>query len=415
MKILMLARALPAHRTGGVPDHAWMLARGAASRGVGVHIVTTRLEGAPPVSVSDGVTTHYLPGTRPDSYAGGWWRESALGVSALQATERFDLVHCQSDSGYGVVNTGLARRLGLPSLVSQHGTTWDELVTRWRNGFSADPVASAKNLAAIGIVAARFLRRDRPYLRRADGVIATSEEQYRLIARVYGVAPDRLHTVYNGMDLALFTPGPASAGLRRRHAIPAAAPLLLCVARLIRDKGVQNVISAMPEILRRSPSCRLLVVGDGGYRPALERLAASRGAAGAVVFAGERGFSELPDYFRSCDVFVNATNQQNGYDLTMVEAMACERPVVASDIGSTPTLISHDEDGVLFPAADVRALGEAVSALLADPPRRAAIGAKARAKVTARFGLDAMVDGTISVYERVAALRLRRTREAASR
>ena len=67
MKILMLARALPAHKKGGVPDHAWMLARGLASRGIGVHVLTTRLEGGPPVASSDGVTVRYLPGTRPDS------------------------------------------------------------------------------------------------------------------------------------------------------------------------------------------------------------------------------------------------------------------------------------------------------------------------------------------------------------
>jgi glycosyltransferase involved in cell wall biosynthesis len=401
MKILMLARALPAHKKGGVPDHAWMLARGLASRGIGVHVLTTRLEGGPPVTASGGVTVRFLPGTKPDSYAGGWWRESAASVAALHATERFDLIHCQSSSGYGVVNTGLHRRLRLPAIVSQHGTGYDELVTRLRNGFSPNPVTSAKNAAAIGVVLATFLWRDRPYLRAADGVISTSEEQHRLIARVYGVPPERLHKVYNGMDLSIFTPGPASAALRARHGIGAGSPLVLCVARMIRDKGIQNIINAMPAIARRVPGSRLLVVGDGPYRGDLERLAASKAGAGTVVFAGEKELDQLPDYFRSCDVFVNPTNQQNGYDLTMVEAMACEKPVVSSDIGSTPTLIAGDVDGILVPAGRVGALAEAVASLLADGARRTAIGAKARAKVTAYFGLDAMVEGTIGVYERV--------------
>ncbi len=401
MKILMIARALPAHRKGGVPDHTWMLARGIAARGSAVHILTTRLEGGPAVDVTDGVTTHYLPRTTPDSYDGGWWKESARAALSLHSAERFDLVHCQSSSGYAIVNEGVARTMRIPALVSQHGTYYDELVTRWKNGFSSDPAVSAKNVAAIGSILYVFFRRDKPYLRLADGVISTSEEQHRLIARVYGVPAARLFKVYNGMDLAMFTPGPADPAVRARHGISPGAPLLLCVARLIRDKGIQNIIGAMPGVLRRFPDCRLLVVGDGPYRPALARLVDRVGVVDAVRFAGERDLGELPGYFRACDVFVNPTNQQNGYDLTMVEAMACEKPVVSSDIGSTPTLIGDGADGLLVPTGDVRALGEVLAALLADAPRRALLGASARAKVTGRFGLDRMVTDTLGVYGRL--------------
>ncbi|HLF15157.1 MAG TPA: glycosyltransferase family 4 protein [Bacteroidota bacterium] len=399
MKILMLARALPAHRKGGVPDHTWMLARGIASRGNDVHILTTRLEGGPPVTVSEGVTSHYLGNTRPDAYDGGWWPESARSTISLHSSERFDLIHCQSSAGYGVVNTGVHRRLRVPAVVSQHGTYYDELVTRWKNGFSPDPSVTVKNIAAIAYILYMIARRDRPYLRLADGVISTSEEQHSLIARVYGVPAERLFKVYNGMDLSLFTPAPGNGELRRRLGIPPSAPLILCVARLIRDKGIQIMLKAMPGILERFPDSRLLVVGAGPYRPRLERLAFRRGLASSVVFAGEKDLGELPEYFRACDIFVNPTNQQNGYDLTMVEAMACEKPVVSSDIGSTPTLITRGIDGVLFPAGNVRGLEHAVNGLLGDGRLRAEIGAKAREKIIARFGLDAMVGGTIGVYE----------------
>jgi glycosyltransferase involved in cell wall biosynthesis len=399
MKILMLARALPAHRKGGVPDHTWMLARGLASRGVGVHVMTTRIGNGPGVSVREGVTVHALANTRPDSYGGGWWSESARCTIALQGAERFDLIHCQSSAGYGVVNAGIHRRLRIPAVVSQHGTYYDELLTRWRNGFSADPVRCAKNLAAIAWIVPTLLVRDRPYLRAASGVVSTSDEQYDLISRVYGIPEERLHKVYNGMDLTLFTPGPGSMQLRERHGVDASAPVILCVARMIRDKGIQNIVNAMPLILGRIAGARLLVVGDGPYRPELERLVSRRGVSRQVVFAGERGLEELPEYFRTCDVFVNATNQQNGYDLTMVEAMACARTVVSSDIGSTPTLIAGDVDGLLVPTGDVRALADAVAALLGDAARRRQMGERARAKVTGRFDLDTMVRGTIGVYE----------------
>src|SRR3990172_4179571 len=190
MNICMLTRALPAQTKGGVPDHTLMLAGGLTTRGHRVHIVTTRLGGVgAPVREGD-LTIHYLPDTRQGEYAGGWWKESALATRALHAVERFDIIHCQSSAGYGVVNTGLHLELGIPALVAQHGTYYDELVTRWRRGFSADPVRSAKNLAAMSFILGVMFRRDRPYLKRATGVIATSEEQYSLIRRVYGV-PER--------------------------------------------------------------------------------------------------------------------------------------------------------------------------------------------------------------------------------
>jgi len=403
MNICMLTRALPAQTKGGVPDHTLMLGRGLCARGHRVHLVTTRLgETAAPVREGD-LTTHYLPRTRRGEYAGGWWRESARAVRTLHAGDPFDVIHCQSSAGYGVVNPGLHTELGVPAVVSQHGTYYDELVTRWERGFSADPVRSVKNLAAIASILGVMVRRDFPYLKRASGVIATSEEQYALIRRVYGVPEEKLFRVWNGMDLSLFTPGLPGGRLRRRLGIPAASPFLLVVARFIRDKGVQNILRAMPGVLERFPECRLVLVGDGPYRPRLEKLASICGQ--SVVFAGEVPLEGLPEYFRECDIFVNPTNQQNGYDLTMVEAMACEKPVVSSRIGSTPTLIRHGVDGVLFPTADVGALTSEIVALLADPGMRASLGSNARRKVIAGFGLDGMVTGTIGVYEQLLSTR----------
>jgi len=400
MNVCMLTRALPAHTKGGVPDHSLMLARGLCGRGHRVHIVTTRLDDRNTPVREGELIIHYLPGTRPGEYAGGWWRESTLATRALHENEPFDIIHCQSSAGYGVINSGLHEKLGVPAVVSQHGTYYDELVTRWRRGFSVNPIRSAKNIATIAYIMGVMLRRDFPYLKRATGVIATSAEQHALIRRVYRIPEEKLFSVWNGMDLTLFTPGVATGMVRRRLGIPPDAPLILVVARLIRDKGVQNILKAMPAILASYPECRLLVVGEGSYRPTLERIGSAAGP--AVVFAGGVPFEELHDYFRECDIFLNPTIQQNGYDLTMVEAMACEKPVVSSNIGSTPTLITHGVDGILFPTADVTALAREIVALLGDPGKRTSLGADARRKVIAGFDLPKMVDGTIGVYNKLA-------------
>lgn len=410
MNVCMLTRALPAQTRGGVPDHSLMLARGLCDRGHRIHLVTTRL-GDVSAPVTEGtLTIHYLPRTRRGEYGGGWWRESARATRALHAAEPFDVIHCQSSAGYSVVNGGVHRELGVPALVSQHGTTYDELITRWKEGFSAGPAGAVKNVVTMAYILGVMIRKDFPYLKRATGVVATSEEQYALLRRVYGVPEEKLHRVWNGMDLSLFTPGPATGSVRKRLGIPPGAPVVLVVARFIRDKGVQNMLKAMPAVLNYFPDCRLVLVGEGPYRGRLERFAAPAGP--AVIFAGGVPLAELPEYFRECDIFVNPTNQQNGYDLTMVEAMACEKPVVSSDIGSTPTLISDGVDGVLFPAGDVAALEREVVALLGEPGRRTALGTCGRKKVVGGFTLERMVDGMVGVYEKLAGRRAERKQES---
>jgi len=394
MNICLLTRMMPSHSQGGVQDHTEMLAAGLAGRGHAVTILTTALSGGPDREERGGVVIRYLPGTTPGALDGSWDRMSRRALEASHREVPFDLIHSQGPAGYALLKSDLHGRLKIPALISFHGTHYDELVTRARRGFSCNPWRTAKNGAAIGIVLGKMLG-DYRAIPHADGVIATSNEQAVILERVYRVPRGRIHTVFNGVDLGGFTPGLPPEGMRERLGLEPGGKVLLAVARLIRDKGIQHAIAALPEIRGAFPACTLVVVGDGGYRPALERMARN---AGPVRFLGSVPFGELPDYFRLCDLFLNATVQQNGYDLTMVEAMACGKVVVSSNIGSTPTLIEDGVDGLLFPTADRRSLARTVVGILGDEGARAAMGDRARRKVVSEFTLDAMVERTIAVY-----------------
>jgi glycosyltransferase involved in cell wall biosynthesis len=402
MNICMLTRMMPTHGHGGVQDHTAMLASGLARRGHAVTVITTALEDGREREALGGVSIEYVSGMAPGKLTGSWGDESCRAVERLHRAAPFDLIHSQGPAGYALVRSNLHRRLKVPVLIAYHGTHYDELVTRWRRGFSISPWRTAKNMVAIAIVL-RKMAGDFRAIAHTDGVIATSNEQAVLLERVYRVRRERIHTVFNGVELEGFTPGVPPEGMRERLRIDPGATVLLSVARLIRDKGVQHAIAALPEVRRAFPACTLIVVGDGAYRPALERLARRVGAEEAVRFVGGIPFGELPDYFRLCDLFINSTVQQNGYDLTMVEAMACGKAVVSSNIGSTPTLISDGVDGLLFPTADRGALARRVIGILGDEGGRAAIGARARQKVLSQFTLEAMVEATLGAYRTVLA------------
>ena len=107
---------------------------------------------------------------------------------------------------------------------------------------------------------------------------------------------------------------------------------------------------------------------------------------------------ELPDLYAAADLFVNPTVRINGYDLTILQAMACARPVVVSNIGSVPTAVTDGVDGVLAPPGDPEALAARLLAVLGDRERAAALGAAARTTVVGRFSVEAMVEGTLGAY-----------------
>src|SRR5207245_7856921 len=122
---------------------------------------------------------------------------------------------------------------------------------------------------------------------------------------------------------------------------------------------------------------RLAIVGDGGYRSELEATARSVGVGRSVRFVGSVDLGRLPAFYAAADVFVNPTVRINGYDLTILQAMAMARPVVVSNIGSVPTAVQNDRDGFLVPPGEPRALAAGILRVLDDPSLGAAFGARA--------------------------------------
>ncbi|CAG0953245.1 partial N-acetyl-alpha-D-glucosaminyl L-malate synthase, partial [Gammaproteobacteria bacterium] len=165
------------------------------------------------------------------------------------------------------------------------------------------------------------------------------------------------------------------------------------------DKGVQNAIAVLARV-RAKISATLVIVGDGDYRAALEKLARDLGVAAHTRFVGAQTLTECARYFNACDVFVDPTLRTDGYDLTIAEAMACAKPAIVSDVGANSTLIdtATQHDGILIPRGDNAALTHEILRILGNPALARTMGEQARAKIAARFSIGAMVTGMEKVY-----------------
>ncbi|HEY3978707.1 MAG TPA: glycosyltransferase [Streptosporangiaceae bacterium] len=241
--------------------------------------------------------------------------------------------------------------------------------------------------------------------RRADAVIATCTDEVRELA-AYGIPASRIYVVPCGVDTAHF--GPPAAGWRspdgaRRWS--GGASRIVTIGRLVRRKGVDTVIAALAGV----PGAELIVAGG----PAAGQLAGDaeaqrlRGVAEAhavarrVRFTGQVPHQTVPALLRSADLVVSDPWYEP-FGIVPLEAMACGTPVVVSAVGGHLDTVVDGRTGLLVPPRNPAALAGALRRLLADPDRRAAMGAAGTERARSRYRWGRIAEETLTVYERVA-------------
>jgi len=230
-----------------------------------------------------------------------------------------------------------------------------------------------------------------------EGVIAVCEGARQAEIERTGVLPDKVVTVYNGVDLPFVVPDPqAVARMRRAFGVPTQGLLVGTVGRLHPQKGFASLLAAVARVRERLPAIRLLLVGDGALRRDLVARAEALGLAEVVTFAGSRG--DVPEILAALDLFV-LPSLWEGLPNAVLEAMAAGLPVVATAAGGTPELVVDGETGLLVPPGDVTALAEAIERLLRDAGLRRKMGEAGRKRVEGHFTIEQTVAQTVALYE----------------
>lgn len=251
----------------------------------------------------------------------------------------------------------------------------------------------------------RHQRLRRLYSPFVHSYVALSQDLAGYLSGRVGIAPGRVHQIYNGVDVQRFHP--PSGGPQPIAGAPFAAPEHWLVGTVGRMQTVKNQVllaRAFVRMLQLQPGlrqcARLVMAGDGPLRGQVQSILEQAQAADLAWLPGE--ISDVPAVMRSLHCFV-LPSLAEGVSNTILEAMASGLPVVATDVGGNRELVAHGVTGEVVPSGDVDAMAFALQRLAADPLRGVAMGCAGRDAVEGRFSLQAMVSAYQSLYDQALA------------
>jgi len=231
--------------------------------------------------------------------------------------------------------------------------------------------------ARVPIAQAAYNHARRTAIERADAVVCCSRYTVTL---AHALGARATHVVPGGVDPGHFAPTDARA-LRRAHGLESDR-VILVLCRLVRRKGVDTLLRALPMVRARVPNARLVIVGEGTDRRRLEALARSTGVADRVLFVGRAPQADLVRWYSAADVFAMPARLEppdvEGFGIVFLEASACAVPVVGPNEGGPLDAIIDGETGICCDPRDSDAVAQALLTLLENPERARAIGLAGR-------------------------------------
>lgn len=233
--------------------------------------------------------------------------------------------------------------------------------------------------------------------RQVDCFICASDAIRRMVIED-GIPEDRTVTVHEGIDLERVAAAPP-AKLHEDLWLPHHAPIVGNVAALVAHKGQRHLVEAAALVVRQVPDARFVIAGEGELRPTLERQIRDHHLEKHVLLAGFR--PDVLSLHKAFDIFAMSSVTE-GLGTSLLDAMACGKPVVATTAGGIPEVVVDGETGFLVPPRDDEAMAGAIVRLLKDAGLRERMGNAGLARVRERFSADRMVQDTLRIYQRVA-------------
>lgn len=216
-------------------------------------------------------------------------------------------------------------------------------------------------------------------LKRADLITCNGELLKDEMIRM-GIIPQKIRFVYWGIDIKKFVPKPKDTELRAALGI-FESPMIISLRNLEPLYSIETLIQAVPLVLKDFSGAKFLIAGKGSKEADLKKLAESLGISNNIIFAGWIPQDELPKYLTSADISVSTSLSDGGLSQGTGQAMACELPIITTELEANKEWVRDGENGFLFPIKDSKSLAEKIIILLKDEKLRIKLGQEGRRTV----------------------------------
>jgi glycosyltransferase involved in cell wall biosynthesis len=388
MNILQLCIRFPPG-PGGAENHVYHISKELLKRGYDLKVFTSDLYTEVPFVRIENHSTSYkgVQVQRFRSYSLGGDMHYIFIPSMIKAIlkEKADIIHTHSYGYFQSTSGAFAKKLrDLPMVITPHfHPSW----SMWGG-------KKRKQLRKIydGLLG-------KPALASPDAIICHSENEKKLLA-IFSVPDEKIRIIPAGVDFSRFESLPPPKIFRDQFKID--DRIVLYTGRLASNKGLLHLMDAAPQVLSQFKDTTFVLVGeDEGEKKRIEEKATKLGIKDKVLFTGhikdEKSFMSA---YCACDVFV-LPSEYEAFGLVLLEAMACEKPCVATRVGGVPEVIEEGKTGVLVKYGNAKDLAGAINDLLGDEKKRKEMGHFGRERVKENFTWPIIVNKLEKVYEEV--------------
>lgn len=363
---------------GGAERQAMLLAKTLRARhGAELTVVTRGAQGAPARETLDGIRIIRAPAALRNRWiASAAYLATSLPFLTIRAAP-FSVYQC---------------------IQSYSPATIGAIAARVRGGRLIVKVTASNQLGeAAELRRLPFFRLRMKLFERVDAFVALTDQIERELVAL-GISPRRIVQIPNGVALAPPTSIDECQAARRALGLDASAPTIVYTGRLSQEKGLDTLVQAWCEVVRRRPDALLLIVGAGGrvrnIEATLRADVARRGLGEQVRFVGS--VADVKPYLIAADAFV-LPSRSEGFSNALLEAMASGKPIVTTNIDAN-AILAHDRHCLKVPADDAAALAAALLALCDSAVLRERLGAAALALARERFSIEAISDRYMALY-----------------
>lgn len=380
--------------SGGTGAYVYYLSRSLQKLGHNVHVVARHSEDSE--DVVDGVAVHYRKGQ--GNAVTRYWRFARSASKKLEELDKkigFDVIHA---------NLPLVPSFAIPSdsakaLVCAVHSTWkgEAIVTRRDNPKNLNP--NEKMMLRFNFMLRSY---EKKLMKRSDALIAVSKYTVDELTELYGIDEEKIHVIYNGVDVEKFKPRTNRAELRREFGLEEGQKIVLFVGRLYHRKGLEILLHSIPPVLQEFRDVKFVISGTGFKKKEerLRKLAKELDIEDHVTFLGYVPDEKLPDLYADSDIFVLPAIYEN-FPFAILEAQATGLPVISTKVGGIPEFLVDNENGFVIDPGDSTQLTQRVLTLLQDPKLAKEMGDRGRKLIEEKFSWRLITSQVIDLYHKL--------------